>query len=215
MHVLSRGGATGFVTALSEATPPIGLANPYRSDEASDNLRRYLELPRESGPKILFVGEAPGHRGAVLSGVPFAAVGTLTAAWRDPWGAFGPGSGFKVPSPCPFLKEATATTFWESIALELPEIALPLTWNAVPFHPLPKGRTGNRTPTASDLRAGSEWLLAFVSLFQPIHIVAVGRRAEASLRNLDIVFTRVRHPSHGGRREFKCGLRALRRTLSI
>ena len=96
MRKVGRSRVARFVAALAEANPDpaLRLSNPYRSDIAARNLEQYLQIDRTQAPAILFVGEAPGYRGAVLSGVPFASLSTLTTSWNDPWGAFRTGSGF-------------------------------------------------------------------------------------------------------------------------
>jgi len=86
-------------------------------------LAAYLES-RADAP-LLLVGEAPGYRGARISGIPFTSERQLT------------GSG---PA------EATATIVHRVLA-ELGLAGQVLLWNVVPTHP--GSATSNRPPTAA------------------------------------------------------------------
>jgi hypothetical protein len=71
-----------------------------------------------------------------------------------------------------------------------------LLWNVVPTHP---GTTcANRAPTRAEIEAGA---LFVHHLAVGRSVVAVGRVAE---RTLGAAY--VRHPSHGGARDFRAGL---------
>ena len=205
-----------FVAALAaeRLDPGLGLKNPYESDTAATNLARYLTVARARGPVVLFVGEAPGYRGATLSGVPFASLATLTTDWNDPWCAFGPTAGFGLPSGSGCVREATATIFWEVVARLLDRLPLPFTWNAVPFHPAAVSGLGNGRPTGAHLVEGRKWLVDFADLVQPQSVVAVGRRAEQALAAVGMESLPVRHPSHGGRTMFSAGVREVAAQLA-
>jgi uracil-DNA glycosylase len=132
----------------------------------------YLEA-RAAAP-VLLVGEAPGYRGARVSGIPFTSERQLT------------GSG---PA------EATATVV-HRVLVELGLNELVLLWNVVPTHP--GTATANRPPTRAEIAAGLPFARALAA---GRRVVAVGRLAHAALGG-----SRVRHPSHGGSREFRAGL---------
>jgi hypothetical protein len=120
------------------------------------------------------VGEAPGYRGARISGIPFTSEWQLT------------GSG---PA------EATATVVHRVLG-ELGLEGQVLLWNVVPTHP--GTETVNRPPRRAEVVAG----LAFAEcLGAGRHVLAVGRIAARVLG-----VPAVRHPSHGGAREFRTGL---------
>jgi uracil-DNA glycosylase len=153
--------------------------NFYREGEGAarrrDRLERYLEA--RAGAPLLLLGEAPGYRGARVSGIPFTSERQLTG--RGP-------------------AEATASIVHRVLAeLELGERVL--LWNIVPTHP---GTTSsNRAPTRGEVAAGRVFA---DELAAGRRVIAVGRVAHAAFGG-----EHVRHPSHGGAREFAAGLREL------
>jgi uracil-DNA glycosylase len=94
--------------------------------------------------------------------------------------------------------EASATIVHRTLA-ELGIEDRVLLWNVVPTHPGTK--TSNRAPTRAEV-AASRVFLADVTRGRSV--VAVGRVAADAL---DAPY--VRHPSHGGAREFAAGLRRM------
>jgi uracil-DNA glycosylase len=192
---------------LSSATTPDGLRNPYHCPVARSNLATYLDEALRESPQFLLVGEAPGYRGAAITGVPFTSTEILTTAWRDPWGVFGPSSFFRCCVKAQFSRESTATMIWSSLAEIIPS-QLPLLWNAVPFHPGPSS-AANRPVTPRDIAAGTPFLQAVVALAPQATVLAVGRSASLALDRLGTTHLRLRHPSHGGKREFHDGLARL------
>jgi uracil-DNA glycosylase len=130
--------------------------NFYRSGERAPLLRERLAryLDERSGATILLVAEAPGYRGARVSGIPLTSERQLTGA--------GPA-------------EATATVVHRVLA-ELGLAGDVLLWNVVPTHP--GTEAANRRPTRAEVEAG----LPFVrSLARGRRVVAVGRVAHAAL----------------------------------
>src|SRR5947208_11413571 len=127
-----------FIDRLSAAR--IGQTTNFYRDGAGAALRRarltaYLDRRRDA--PLLLVGEAPGYRGARVSGIPFTSERQLTGA--------GPA-------------EATATIVQRVLA-ELGLEAAVLLWNLVPTHPHRPGEPrSNRRPTADEVRAGRPFL---------------------------------------------------------
>jgi len=117
-----------------------------------DRLRVYLEMRAAS--RILLVGEAPGYRGARVSGIPFTSERQLT------------GSG---PA------EATATIV-HRVLRELGIEDDVFLWNVVPTHP--GTETSNRPPTRAEVAAGLEVLRPLAA---GRRVIAVGRVAERAL----------------------------------
>jgi hypothetical protein len=142
--------ARKFVDRLVDAR--IGTTyNFYRDGDGADlrrdRLTAYLE--EHAGADVLLVGEAPGFRGARISGIPFTSERQLT------------GSG---PA------EATATIVQTALAeLELDALC----WNVVPTHP--GTERSNRRPTAAEVADSLPFL---EELARGRRILAVGRLAE-------------------------------------
>jgi uracil-DNA glycosylase len=127
-------------------------ADGPRAQLLRERLVRYLES--RAGAAILLVGEAPGYRGARVSGIPFTSERQLT------------GSG---PA------EATATI----VHRVLREVGIErdvLLWNVVPTHP--GTASSNRPPTRAEVAAG---LALLAPLAEGRRVVAVGRVAERAL----------------------------------
>ncbi|HZT90708.1 MAG TPA: uracil-DNA glycosylase [Gaiellaceae bacterium] len=117
-----------------------------------DRVAAYLEA-RADAP-LLLVGEAPGYRGARVSGVPFTSERQLSGAGTA---------------------EATATVV-HRVLDELGLAERVLLWNVVPTHP--GTPVSNRRPTAGEVAAG----LPFArELAVGRTVVAVGRVAAAAL----------------------------------
>jgi uracil-DNA glycosylase len=146
---------------------------------AASELRLRLRgyLESRAEASLLLVGEAAGFRGARVSGIPFTSERQLTR--------IGP-------------SEATATIVHRVLG-ELGIEERVLLWNVVPTHPhRPREPRSNRRPTAAEARAG---LVFLDELAEGRRVIAVGRLAEAALGR-----PAVRHPSHGGAKEFREGL---------
>jgi len=154
--------------------------NQYTEGPRAPLLRKRLTeyLERRATADVVLVGEAPGYRGARISGIPFTSERQLL------------GSG---PA------EATATIV-HGVLSELGLEEHVLLWNVVPTHP--GTETSNRPPTRSEVAAGLDFA---VPLTEGRTVVAVGRIAERALG-----VPGLRHPSHGGARDFRAGLIELR-----
>ena len=156
--------------------------NFYRDGDGAaarrQRLRAYLES-RETA-SLLLVGEAAGHRGARVSGIPFTSERQLTGQ--------GPA-------------EATATIVRRTLA-ELDLEGQTLCWNVVPTHPHRPGQpASNRRPSRAEIDASRGFL---EELARNRRVIPVGRLAERELGA-----PAVRHPSHGGAEAFRDGLRRL------
>jgi uracil-DNA glycosylase len=122
-----------------------------------ERLASYLEA-RADAP-LLLVGEAPGYRGARVSGVPFTSERQLTG--RGP-------------------AEATATIVHRVLAEHsLDEVVL--LWNVVPTHP--GTERSNRRPTRDEVAAGAEFAR---ELAVGRRVVCVGRVAESALDGVHV-----------------------------
>jgi uracil-DNA glycosylase family 4 len=125
----------------------------------------------------VLVGEAPGYRGARVSGIPFTSERQLT------------GSG----------PAEVSATIVHRVLRELGIEDDVLLWNVVPTHP--GTETSNRRPTCSEVDTGATYL---EELTRGRRVIAVGRVAHAALGG-----EYLRHPSHGGAKSFRFGLRSV------
>ena len=143
---------TGFVDRLAAAR--IGATfNQYADSELRRvRLQRYRRERRAT--RILLVGEAPGYRGARVSGIPFASERQLSG--RGP-------------------AEATATIVQRALA-ELGLEDAVLLWNLVPTHP--GTAASNRQPTRAEVEQSDTFLR---ELADGRRVVAIGRLAQARL----------------------------------
>jgi uracil-DNA glycosylase len=141
-----------FVEALAGAR--IGTTfNQYAGSQLrQERLVDYLE--RRRGARYLLVGEAPGYRGARVSGLPFTSERQLTGE--------GPA-------------EATATIVHRVLS-ELRAEQDVLLWNVVPTHP--GTESSNRRPTRAEVRDAMPFLQGLLRGRTPI---AVGRLAHRVL----------------------------------
>jgi uracil-DNA glycosylase len=140
-----------LISRLADAT--IGdTFNFYRDGDGAEirrsRLLNYL-CARENAP-LLLVGEAPGYRGARVSGIPFTSERQLT------------GSG---PA------EATATIMHRVLA-ELGIEEDVVLWNIVPTHP--GTEQSNRRPTRIEIEAGRRYVR---ELARGRQTISVGRLA--------------------------------------
>ncbi len=178
--------AEGLVDELACAA--IGSTfNFYRDGAGAERRRGRLRayLAAREGAPFLLVAEAPGYRGTRVSGVPLTSERQLS------------GSG---PA------EATATIVHRALA-ELDVAGRVLLWNVVPTHPhLAERPDTNRRPTRAEVEASMRFLTELARGRRP---VAVGRLAQTVVEG-----PYVRHPSHGGARAFRDGLRTILRRSS-
>lgn len=171
------------------------------------NLRRYLETLRAAGSRLLLVGEAPGWRGATITGVPFVSVRELTARPGVLTGA-PDGDGFEVPADPAAPWEASSRVVWKTLAGWTGP--LPVSWPVYPHHPFVAGdRHTNRTPRPQEVRDGTPLVLELLEVFPEARVVAVGRKAQGALAASGIEAVAVRHPAQGGATLFERQVREL------
>lgn len=185
--------------------------NPWTDHDAGTDLRR--DAPRfrrerlaahlDTDPAVILVGEAPGYQGCHVTGIPFTSERLVIA-----------GSIPRVSAEAPRLSsrrlpwsEPSATTVW-GILHQLGLAERTVLWNAYPWHPYkPGNRQSNRTPTPAEREAGVPVLRALLAAFPHARVFAVGRTAEASMRDAGQAAEALRHPSMGGAALFRGQLR--------
>jgi uracil-DNA glycosylase len=160
------------------------------------NLRNYLRsFPLK--PAILVVGEAPGWRGCRFSGVPFTSEAQLVSETL-------PFSGSASSRRMLPYREATATIFWETMQAYHPDF---FAWNCIPLHPhRARDRLSNRTPSEYEIQKFLPLLSQLMNTLNPSLVIAVGKRSESALSDTGFHTVAVRHPSHGGAKEFRQGI---------
>ena len=186
--------STLLFNQYNSRNPDIDL--PYADEIRQENLRNYLRSFSER-PSAIVIGEAPGWRGCRFSGVPFTSEFQLCSGGL-------PFEGKQSSAGLSPYKESSATIFWKRMSNYHPCF---LAWNCIPFHPHKSNNPlSNRTPTDKEILAYLALLSELLALLRPRQIVAIGRSAERALKKMDIPFTYVRHPSHGGANEFRAGI---------
>lgn len=197
--------------ARTEVTPNVYNQYSYEFEESiirRENLLIYLKQMYKIKPKIILVGEAPGYRGCRLTGVPFTSEHLLMNNMEG-LDLFGKDKGYKlIEEKDKLLKEATATIIWNTL---IEHDIMALAWNAFPFHPHKKDNgLSNRMPLKGELLIGERPLRKMIEIFNIETIVAVGNKADESLRRLGIECHKVRHPAQGGKNEFVQGINLIK-----
>ena len=177
--------------------------NPYESSERCHNLLTYLNaLCSHPYSGHLLIGEAPGHKGCALTGIPFTSQRILSSYTH------------------PFIRtlqstlsvsgnetEATSTIVWNYLdgCTEIPAM-----WNVFLFHPHETdNRHSNRTPPACEVEIGKKYLQLIFDILSPRTVIAVGNTSAKMLSRFfpDLVIIHVRHPSRGGKSDFLSGIK--------
>lgn len=195
-----------FINKLVDYSNSDKVDNQYKNVLQRNNLINYLNNMYQSQPTILLVGEAPGYKGCRLTGIPFTSEYIISTHKE-----------LKVFTGCYVdgkQSEKTATIVWDILFEKEKDgklILLPLLWNIFPFHPINNGcQMMNRKPTKEERELGFSILNELLELFPSIDkIYAVGKSAESMLvksKNVKYAGT-LRHPSHGGKKEFIEGIK--------
>ena len=169
------------------------------------NLQRYLTLVQ--GADTALIGEAPGYRGATITGVPFMSVRELGARpgllTGEP-----EGDGYRIPPDPAAGWELSASVVQK--ALRSWPGPPPVSWPVYPNHPFrARDRSTNRAPRADEVRAGAPIALELLHALGIRRVVAVGRKAQAALALAGIDAVAVRHPAQGGAGIFAAQMAAL------
>lgn len=161
-----------------------------------ENLRGYLE-DVSGPPTTLVAAPAPGWRSARFTGIPFTSQLQLM---RPDF----PVAGRKTSKGTHLIGEKTGKYLWEALLPHHPEVFL---WAVFPLHAHRRGEEQtNRIPTLNEIEDFLPLLEELTAALEPVRLLAVGRSAEWALRQLDLEFTRLKHPAVGGLRAFKRGV---------
>ena len=167
------------------------------------NLRCYLEA--FGGARFVLVGEAAGYAGCRFSGIPFTCEAQLAGPEPLGW-TLGRHLARSSTAEAPWV-ERSARIVWEALGRRTDC----LLWNAFPWHPFGGAGPLSNRPPGQDLHDGLAVLRCFLSLFPSARPYAVGRVAQRALEAIGERAPYIRHPSHGGKREFVEGVAALKR----
>jgi uracil-DNA glycosylase len=182
-----------------------GIDLPGAAEIRRKNLEAYVSSFAER-PEMLLVGEAPGWRGCRFSGVPFTSEAQLC-------GGELPFQGMRSSLSSKAYREASATILWDTMRPLHPGFFI---WNAFPLHLHQPGKPlSNRVPSRQEIRDGTQMLHQVVSLLAPRMVVAVGNSACAALDLAEIEHVTVRHPAHGGARDFRKGIESVKNHITI
>lgn len=199
-----------FFRALSKVPDSNDFTNLYRGNSKASRIRKknlglYLQLMESYKPEVLLLGEAPGYKGARLTGLPFSCEDLVFEEIEHP--VFGLKKGYERWAVGALEKERSAHMVWKE--LEKYE-ELPLIWNIFPFHPFHPGQIQtNRSPRISEIRIGQAFVRRLLKMYPIRRIAAVGKKAfhglsEMSLDAYEVRY--IRHPSYGGKSDFERGL---------
>lgn len=198
-----------FIEELATTEVSKNVHNQYSYEYLENSIRRdnlliYLNKMKELKPKTMLLAEAPGYRGSRLTGVPFTSEDLLMNN-IDGLDLFGKSNGYRLAKDKDkLLKQATTTIIWNTL---VKHDFIPLAWNTFPFHPFKENKQeSNRTPLKKELLIGEKFIVHMMDMFEIENIVAVGNKAEESLRKLGIDCIKVRHPAQGGKNEFVRGI---------
>lgn len=176
-----------FINELASVNEMKNVYNQYSNNYMENEVRRhnlllYLKEMNKICPNVLLVGEAPGYHGCRFTGVPFTSEKIIIDG-IDELSLLGKIRGYKKSNETLKLKtEATATIVWESLNNYS---FIPLLWNAFPFHPHKNSdNTKNRAPNKNELSIGEYFLKEIIDMFGIPTIVAIGRKAEKSLKTI-------------------------------
>lgn len=172
------------------------LDQPGAAQTRRTNLHNYLAC-YPARPPLFLLAEAPGPWGCRFSGVPLVSEAQLVDESFPINGT--PTSRTDEPH-----REYSASIYWRVLQPYFPHF---FTWNSVPFHPHDAGEPLTiRTPRRSEVARYEGVLTDLLDLLQPERVVAIGRKAERALCEIETDCTYVRHPSQGGAKKFEAGI---------
>jgi uracil-DNA glycosylase len=213
---MSNNKLAKFLTDTLPPGSPI-LFNPWR-DRCTDDkpcngpdakLAR-LAAHLACNPKFILCGEAPSYRGCRHSGIAFTSEHQLLHGipFHGKIPRIPPTS-CRLTSRAKPYSERSATVVWDEL-YKLRIEKRTILWNAIQMHPHELGKPhSNRTPTSKEIKKGKTALERLVREFPSAKVIAVGRKAEKSLKSMGVCAEYVRHPAHGGETKFRQKLKRL------
>ncbi|GMU74310.1 MAG: hypothetical protein AMXMBFR44_5070 [Candidatus Campbellbacteria bacterium] len=200
-----------FIEDLARHPLTPNVKNPWDYSRSENEIRRknllgYFKKMYELKPKILLVGEAPGYRGCGRVGMPFSSEKLVLSH-----SFFAEKDVFDIENKEAPIAEASASIVWKTFdTLDF----YPLMWATYPYHPHKPGNgLTNRAPKPDEIKIGRQFITRLIDIYGIQKVVAVGRVAEGTLKELNIEAPAVRHPSHGGATLFAQGLADYKNSL--
>ncbi|MEE4071038.1 uracil-DNA glycosylase [Pseudomonas viridiflava] len=203
---------TSFVKALASLSLE-DVFNPYsdtcpvhdRTDAAlyrRTNLRTYLSAAENIGVDTIWMGRDLGYRGGRRTGLALTDEFHLAEMAR-----VYPGCSSRQATRGPVIAERTAAEIWGVLkVIEKP----PLLWNVFPFHPHEADNPlTNRRFKAKELALVNELNNALIKWLGVRRIVAIGQDAASYATAFGVEVLTVRHPSYGGVKDFRNGMRQI------
>lgn len=202
-----------FIDDLAKHPLTPNVRNPWDYSRPENEIRRknllgYFTKMYELKPTILLVGEAPGYRGCGRVGMPFSSEKLVLSH-----SFFADREIFSIENVEAPIAEASASIVWKTFdSLDF----YPLMWATYPYHPHNAGdMLTNRAPKPEEIKAGRQFITRLMDIYGIKKVVAVGRVAEGTLKELGIEAPAVRHPSHGGATLFAQGLAEFKKGLGV
>jgi hypothetical protein len=160
-----------------------------------ENLRIYLNRQLKLEPEIIWLGRDLGYRGGRRTGIPLTDEMHL-AILNQTLGT----DKIAKATATELVKEMTAREIWKLAShFSLP----PFLWNVFPFHPYEHDNAmSNRSHSKTEFQSSQKILETILDIFDFKYYFALGRDAYAVLDEMGLKPVYVRHPSHGGQREF-------------
>jgi len=203
---------TSFVNKLSKISLE-NVFNPYKDtcsvydkvDSARvrrKNLSTYLCAVEGIGVNTIWMGRDLGYRGGRRTGLAL----TDEAHLQDVAEIY-PNCAPQKATKGEAVAERTAAEIWAVLRdIQLP----PLLWNVFPFHPheMDKPFT-NRRFSKKELEIVNDLNIALIEWLKINRIIAIGQDAAKYAASFGVEVLTVRHPSYGGVKDFRKGMREI------